>query len=159
MSTATPGVVPTATIDVVAPDDPDLASAIAEARRASGFAAHEHRLTGEIVLAFVYDDEIARLNLQHRRIAMPTDVLTFPSAYGGDVAIAIGYLSRQAARRKVAIENEAAILALHGILHLAGYDDVEDGDRLAMQRETKRLADALNVPCEDEWTSLPESGS
>lgn len=158
MSTLSHGVVPPApeagsSVEVVGSDDPDLASAV---RRAAHFAAREHGLSGEIVLALVSDDEIAALNLRHRGVVGPTDVLTFPSSYGGDVAIATGYLARQAARRGVAPRDEAAILALHGVLHLAGLDDLEDRDRLAMQIETKRLADLLGVPCEEEWTSLPE---
>lgn len=154
MSVSTSGVVPSATIDVVGSDDPDLVSIVA---RCGVFAAREHRLAGEIVIAFVSDEEIAALNARHRGLPHPTDVLTFPSPLGGgDVAIATGYLGRQAVRRGVAAVDEAAILALHGVLHLAGYDDLEDDDRIRMQRETKRLADELGIPCEDEWTSLPE---
>ena len=153
MSTATSGVVPVATVEVVGTDDPVLISAI---RRAAELAVRAHGLTGEIALALVSDEEMARLNLRHRGIEGPTDVLTFPSTHGGDIAIAAGYLARQAARRGVSPAHEAAILAIHGTLHLAGYDDLEDADRAAMQGETKRLADALGVPCESDWTSLPE---
>ncbi len=157
MSTPTSGVVPSSIVEIVGPDDPDLVPAAEAALRAAEFAAREHRLSGEIVIAFVSDEEIARLNWTHRQIASPTDVLTFSSPLGGgDIAIATGYLRRQATRRRVAPEDEAAILALHGVLHLAGYDDIEDTDRATMQRETKRLTDFLGVPCEDEWTSLPE---
>lgn len=157
MSTASSGVVPSAIVEIVGPDDPALLLAADAALRAAQFAADQYRLSGSIVVAFVSDDEIARLNARHRAISGPTDVLTFPSPFGGgDIAIATGYLGRQAARRGVAPRDEAAILALHGVLHLAGFDDLTEVDRAAMQVETKRLADTLGIPCEDEWTSLPE---
>ena len=153
MSTASTGVVPSATVDVVGSDDPDLVPAIV---RAAEFAASAHCICGEIAVALVSDEEIAGLNATYRGLDHPTDVLTFPSTHGGDIAIATGYLRRQAERRGVAPQHEAAILAIHGVLHLAGHDDVEDADRAAMQTETKRLADDLGIPCDDEWTSLPE---
>ncbi len=134
-------------VEAVASDDPDLVPALEAAVRA--LAAQSPR---PVALAFVSDEEMRGLNLRFRGLDAPTDVLTFAT---GDVAIGVGSLRRQAAWRGVSTADEAALLALHAALHLEGYDDVEDEDRAAMQRETKRRADALGIPCEAEWVSLP----
>ncbi|MFX8316485.1 rRNA maturation RNase YbeY, partial [Acinetobacter baumannii] len=76
------------------------------------------------------------MNSEFRGIDQPTDVLTFPadqSVVGaplGDIAIGVGYATRQARARGVSLTQELCYLAIHGALHLAGFDDETEQDRL-----------------------------
>ena len=92
---------------------------------------------GEIVIALVCDDKMRALNLKFRKINKTTDVLSFPStsnsvSHGskfyslGDVVIANGLAKRQARRAGHSIRVELRRLALHGLLHLLGYDHEQD---------------------------------
>ena len=74
------------------------------------------------------------LNARYRGIATPTDVLSFSQAGGivipgapkllGDIVISVDTAARQALAARRDLDEEAAHLAIHGILHLLGYDDV-----------------------------------
>ena len=80
------------------------------------------------------------LNRAHRGKATPTDVLSFPSdepRFLGDIVIADGVARRQAVRAGHAFGVEARVLALHGLLHLLGYDHETDQGR--MKRLEARL--------------------
>ena len=71
---------------------------------------------------------------------MPTDVLSFPADEPGelgDVGIALGVARRQAADAGHSLSTECRVLALHGLLHLLGYDHERDAG--AMSRLERRL--------------------
>jgi len=92
------------------------------------------RARGEVSLAFVGDARIRALNRAHRRKDASTDVLSFPSGeprFLGDIVIAAGVARRQARRAGHAFGVEARVLALHGLLHLLGYDHEGDDGRMA----------------------------
>jgi probable rRNA maturation factor len=92
------------------------------------------RARGEVSLAFVSDAAIRRLNREHRRKDAPTDVLSFPAGeprFLGDIVIAAGVARRQARRAGHAFGVEARVLALHGLLHLLGYDHETDQGQMA----------------------------
>jgi probable rRNA maturation factor len=97
---------------------------------------------GEMTVAFVSDRHIARLNRDFRRQARSTDVLSFPSEappYLGDVVIATGVARRQAARAGHTLGTEVRVLALHGLLHLLGYDhERDDGQMERLERRLRR---------------------
>jgi len=98
------------------------------------------RARGEVSVAFVSDARIRGLNRAHRGKDVPTDVLSFPSdepPFLGDIVIAAGVARRQAGRAGHAFGVEARVLALHGLLHLLGYDHESDGGR--MERLEARL--------------------
>jgi len=95
---------------------------------------------GEVGVAFVSDAAIRALNARYRGKDAATDVLSFPSGEAGslgDIAIAVGVARRQAAAAGHAFGVEARVLALHGLLHLLGYDHETDGGR--MRRAERRL--------------------
>ena len=93
------------------------------------------------------DDEIREMNRQFLGIDEPTDVLSFPDEAGdfvvgmaqapllGDIAIALPIAMRQAAEVGHSGDAEAAHLLVHGILHLCGYDHVDDPVAEARMRE------------------------
>ena len=99
------------------------------------------RARGDVSVAFVSDARIRILNRAYRRKDHPTDVLSFPSEeadFLGDIVIATGVARRQARAAGHAFGTEARVLALHGLLHLLGYDhESDDGGR--MRRVEARL--------------------
>jgi probable rRNA maturation factor len=100
------------------------------------------RARGEVSLAFVSDDAIRALNREHRQHDAPTDVLSFPSGepgFLGDIAIAAGVARRQARRAGHGFGVEARVLALHGLLHLLGYDHDDEADGGRMRAAEARL--------------------
>src|SRR5262245_2658964 len=85
--------------------------------------------SGQITIALVSDRRIAALNSRFRRQRGATDVLSFPAdepPHLGDVLIAQGVARRQAARAGHSLTTELRVLALHGLLHLLGYDHEHD---------------------------------
>ena len=92
------------------------------------------RARGGVTVAIVPDQRVRLLNRQYRRKDTPTDVLSFPSeerGYLGDIVIAAGVARRQAADAGHSLQTELRVLALHGLLHLLGYDHEHDDGRMA----------------------------
>jgi probable rRNA maturation factor len=106
---------------------------------------------GSVTVALVSDSEIRRLNRRFAQVDRVTDVLAFgreaagdpgPARLGGvvhlgDIAIATGVARRQARGDGHALRTELRILALHGLLHLLGYDHTQDKGQMA--RAERRL--------------------
>lgn len=94
---------------------------------------------GEVSVAIISDRRMRSLNRQFRGVDKATDVLSFPAeghrptagAFLGDVAIANGIATRQAHQAGHSIGIEIRVLALHGLLHLLGYDHETDNGRMA----------------------------
>ena len=85
------------------------------------------------------DDAVRAANRQFRGISKTTDVLSFPDGEDGrlgDILISAGRAQAQAARYGLSVEDELKTLALHGLLHLLGYDHETDDGRMGA-RETK----------------------
>jgi probable rRNA maturation factor len=90
------------------------------------------------------------LNRQFRRKDQPTDVLSFPSdtpEFLGDLVIAAGVARRQAREAGHSYAVELKVLALHGLLHLLGYDhhDPADGGRMARLERRLRAKGGLGA--------------
>ncbi len=97
------------------------------------------RARGEVSVVFVTDTRIRTLNRAYRGEDTATDVLSFPAhpshrpLFGalGDIVIAVGVAARQAKAAGHSFGTEARVLALHGLLHLMGYDHETDKGRMA----------------------------
>jgi len=92
------------------------------------------RARGTMTIAIVPDGRVQKLNRRYRRKDVPTDVLSFVSderGYLGDVVIAAGVARRQAKQAGHSLQHELRVLALHGLLHLLGYDHERDAGRMA----------------------------
>src|SRR5262245_30411536 len=92
------------------------------------------RARGAMTVAVVSDARVRALNRKYRHKDKPTDVLSFPSderGYLGDVVIAEGVAGRQAREAGHSRATELRVLALHGLLHLLGYDHEHDDGRMA----------------------------
>jgi probable rRNA maturation factor len=101
-------------------------------------------------VAVVSDGRVRELNRRYRRRDVPTDVLSFsygPSEHPflGDIVIARGVARRQARAAGHSERTELRVLALHGLLHLLGYDHERDGGR--MLRAERRLRRKGGLPC------------
>lgn len=111
------------------------------ARRAAG-------LRGQINVLITGNDELQDLNRRFRGKNQPTDVLSFPSiasdGLAGEIAISAEIASQNARRLGHAPAEEIKILALHGVLHLAGYD--HETDRGQMAAKEQRLRMKLGLP-------------
>ena len=99
------------------------------------------RARGTATVALVGDAAMRRLNRRFARKDRVTDVLSFPSGGAdgalGDIAIATVVARRQARDRGHSYTEELRVLALHGLLHLLGYD--HHGDDGTMARVEARL--------------------
>jgi probable rRNA maturation factor len=105
------------------------------------------RLRGWVSIAIVSDARVRALNARYRGADHPTDVLSFPAhptppradakSFLGDIVIAKGVARRQARAAGHSELTELKVLALHGLLHLLGYDHEADQGR--MRRVEGRL--------------------
>jgi probable rRNA maturation factor len=92
------------------------------------------RARGAVTVAIVSDARLRALNRRYRKKDKATDVLSFPSderGFLGDVVIASGVAARQAREAGHSLATELRVLALHGLLHLLGYDHGRDDGRMA----------------------------
>jgi probable rRNA maturation factor len=122
------------------------------------------RARGTVSIALVSDARVRALNRRYRGVNRATDVLSFPAAPEprttsrrergathehpattlGDIVIARGVARRQAREAGHSELTEWRVLALHGLLHLLGYDHERDGGR--MQRAESRLRRRGGLP-------------
>jgi probable rRNA maturation factor len=97
---------------------------------------------GGVVVALVSDARVRQLNTRYRGENAPTDVLSFAAdepGFLGEVVIASGVARRQAQQSGHPLQVELRILALHGLLHLLGYDHERDDGRMArIERRLRR---------------------
>lgn len=136
-------------------DDPDRSLVVrnlqrrfkVDARALKSFVIEVARSVGaggrSATLALVGDSRIRKLNRDHRGYDKATDVLSFTAGnsfepdYLGDIVISVETAERQARRRRSSLERELKVLALHGFLHLMGYDHETDNGE--MRRVEYRL--------------------
>ena len=112
--------------------------------------------TVELSVRLASDDEVLSLNAEWRGKDKPTNVLSFPMAEEeeldagaeqgpglmlGDIILARGVCAAEAADKGVPLEDHAAHLMVHGMLHLLGYDHIDDDEAADMEaREVRALA-------------------
>ena len=104
---------------------------------------------GDVELVFVSDDEICKINHEQRGINKATDVLSFPyeqvsGGLMGSVVISTDTASRVASELGHSIECEIALLFLHGVLHILGYDHEIDGGQ--MRQKEKEVIEHFSLP-------------
>lgn len=114
----------------------------------------------EVVIALTDSAEMHRLNRNFRHADRATDVLAFPapprfSATLGDVVLNWDMAEDQARRRRVRPVDEAAMLAVHGTLHLLGFDDHTEDDLAEMRRAMNEAMRRSGLPEESNWESIP----
>ena len=115
---------------------------------------------GEVSVTLTNNEYIHTLNKQYRGIDRPTDVLAFalneseePDVEDGpdvnvlgDLVISVERAKEQAADYGHSVKREIAFLTVHGMLHLLGYDHMEEEDRLEMEAEQRFVMEKLGIP-------------
>ena len=88
----------------------------------------------EISLAFVGAAEIKKINNIYRGLNQATDILSFAGEgdFLGELVIDYGQIKRQAGKFKNSAEKELIFILTHGLLHLIGYDDKTEKQRIKM---------------------------
>jgi len=104
----------------------------------------ETRLKGDVNVLLTNDRKMRELNRRFRRKDKTTDVLSFPSLDGGDIAVSVPMAKQNARSLGHAVGEELKILILHGALHLKGHD--HETDNGAMARIEQRLRKKLALP-------------
>jgi probable rRNA maturation factor len=160
------GVEPPAGVDVVTSDEQTEVDV--DAHRWTRLATEVLRAegcSGELTLTFVDRDEMAVLNREHMGVDGPTDVLSFPldapdtateptgtPRLLGDVVICPAVAVDAAPDHAGTIDDELALLTVHGILHVLGHDHADPDETRVMQ------ARELDLLCRLHWAGPPPSG-
>lgn len=116
-------------------------------------ASFPKRNAGEeksVALLLTNDARLHALNVQFRGKDSPTNVLSFPAGgadgFLGDIAIALGVTSRESAATGISLESHTLHLAVHGVLHLLGYDHAGSREARIMERLETDILDELGIP-------------
>ena len=129
----------------------------AAARRGVLAALEYEQEQGEIGVELTNDETIHVFNRDYRGVDRPTDVLSFPCFEGeqliglpdghlGDIMISVETAASQAEELGHSAEREILFLAIHGTLHILGYDHMQPEDEeimLAKQRQILKTAEGL----------------
>lgn len=111
----------------------------------------------EITVRVVDEEESQELNREYRDKDKPTNVLSFPSEIPdivkpqldvlplGDLVICAPVMEREAAEQGKAVRDHWAHLTVHGVLHLLGFDHIDDAEAEAMEALEVRALAALDI--------------
>lgn len=113
----------------------------------------------EVSITFTDNEHIHEINRNYRNVDRPTDVISFalnegdePEIEGGapvnvlgDIIISVEKAVEQASDYGHSVEREVAFLTVHGMLHLLGYDHIEEDDRKEMRREEDFVMEKLGI--------------
>jgi len=137
------------------PDQDDIRRWIAAALARIATFAGAGRQDAEICVRLVDADEMATLNATYRDRAGPTNVLSFPAALPaelklpllGDIVICAPVVRAEAVAQQKSLQAHWAHMAVHGTLHLLGYDHIEEADATAMEALESAILAELHYPC------------
>ena len=106
----------------------------------------------ELSIALVGDRRMADLHQRFMGLPGPTDVLTFELDYddrgrvtAGEVVVCVPHAARLAHAARIPLRDELLLYAVHGMLHLAGFDDRTDRDFAAMHQREDDILQRLGV--------------
>lgn len=110
---------------------------------ASEAALKNRKKWGDITFSVVDDEEIHQVNKEYRNVDRPTDVISFPANEGesivslpdgflGDIMISLPRAEAQAEEYGHSLKRELSFLAVHGTLHLLGYDHMTEEEAKEM---------------------------
>ena len=111
----------------------------------------------EIGLMFVDNEQIREMNKTYRDKDSATDVLSFPMYEAdeaiddeeeillGDIVISLERAAEQAEEYGHSLEREVMYLLVHGLLHLAGYDHMEDDEKKEMRQREEELLTVIGA--------------
>ena len=138
--------------------EPGAEAAIRRAIEAAAEIADADTGNAELAVMLTDDGGIRTLNSNWRGVDKPTNVLSFPALQPtgelpddmprmlGDIAIAYETTRREAGEEDKPFENHLSHLAVHGFLHLIGYDHEDDDDAEAMEALEREILAQLGIP-------------
>jgi probable rRNA maturation factor len=136
--------------DVRTADDPPITVECERWRRLATDVLLAEGASGELTLTFVDRAEIAALNAAHMGKEGPTDVLSFPlddeptpgvPTLLGDVVVSPAVAEEQHPTHAGTLDDELALLVVHGVLHVLGHDHADPDEDAAMRsRELQHLS-------------------
>jgi probable rRNA maturation factor len=126
-------------------------------------ALANRRRDAELVVRVVDEPESRQLNHDYRGKDRPTNVLSFPfeappgvpSAHLGDLVICAPVVQREAAEQGKGTDAHWAHMTVHGVLHLLGYDHVDDAQAEEMEALERAILAGLHYP--DPYEPVMES--
>lgn len=132
------------------PDEDDLRGWIA-----ATLANRQREVDTEISLRLVDAGEMSKLNLDYRHRQGPTNVLSFPADLPpelglpllGDIVICAPVVRAEAAAQHKPLDAHWAHMAVHGTLHLLGYDHIEEEQANVMEALESAILAGLHYPC------------
>ncbi len=127
--------------------------------RVAEICLQEEEITpkAEIGLMFVDNEQIREMNSTYRDKDSATDVLSFPMYEAdeaiedeeeillGDIVISLERAAEQAEEYGHSLEREVMYLLVHGLLHLAGYDHMEDDEKKEMRQREEELLTVIGA--------------
>jgi probable rRNA maturation factor len=107
----------------------------------------------EIVVRIVDEQESAELNEQYRHKKGPTNILTFPVEVPegielnllGDLVVCAPLLEKEALEQHKTLTDHWAHIIVHGVLHLLGYDHIDDNEAELMESKEITILNTLNI--------------
>ena len=115
--------------------------------------AHQS-VDGDLTIVLTDDAQLHELNRDYLGIDAPTDVLSFPASetdpetgrrYLGDILISVPRAREQARAAGHGLEAEVQLLAVHGTLHLLGFDHAEAGEKARMWKAQAEVLESLGL--------------
>ena len=120
----------------------------------------------DVYITLTNNDNIQKINAEHRNIDRPTDVLSFPmfereeitnlkiededneeheEMMLGDIIVSVEKVREQAEEYGHSFKRELAYLITHGMLHLLGYDHMIDEEKVIMREHEEKVLEKLNI--------------
>ena len=124
-------------------------------RNAAQAALDSEGRDGDLTILIDTPERIQTLNREFRHVDAVTDVLTFPAwegeislsadGYLGDIMICYDRAKEQAEQYGHSLLRELSFLAVHGCLHLLGYDHMTEADECVMREKQTAILDSMGV--------------
>jgi probable rRNA maturation factor len=116
-------------------------------------ALKDHSTDTEIVIRIVDEQESAELNEQYRHKKGPTNILSFPVEIPegieldllGDLVICAPILEKEALEQQKVLVDHWAHIIIHGVLHLLGYDHIEEDEAELMENKEISILESLSI--------------
>ena len=159
------------------PEDLQLPEAMGSLEEMENIVRRAVEITGplydvensEVSVTLTCDEYIHKLNLEYRGLDRPTDVLSFAFVDSeepeiedgpetevlGDIIISLERAWAQAQEYGHSMERELSFLTVHGMLHLLGYDHMEEEERMEMEEEQRYIMGKLGISRDGKGMVLP----
>jgi probable rRNA maturation factor len=133
---------------------PDISEQLIENAAAEALRHQGVLQDADLTIVLTDDTQLHTLNRDYLDVDAPTDVLSFPSdqtdpetgsRYLGDILVSVERAAAQAAGAGHAVEAEAQLLVVHGILHLLGHDHAEPEEKARMWKAQAEILSKLGL--------------